>query len=131
MGDVFTVRMSGPALSQDEIDDVGRWLDAEPSVRSAAPSAASIRGEALFHALDCARCHSGPRFTDNLNHDVGTGGFFQTPSLLGVSTRPPYLHHGLAETLADRFDRFHTQQHGARPANDRDTRDLIAYLETL
>jgi YVTN family beta-propeller protein len=81
-------------------------------------SASAERGKKLFFSeeVGCARCHSGPYYTDsrlqkpyNL-HDVGTGTqdptekigpLYDTPTLLGVYRTPPYLHHGKAKTLRD------------------------------
>ncbi len=81
-------------------------------------SPAADRGKALFfsEAVGCAKCHSGPYYTDsslkkpfNL-HDVGTGNddpsekmgpLYDTPTLLGVYRTAPYLHHGKAQTLRD------------------------------
>src|SRR5439155_299242 len=76
------------------------------------------RGKQLFSSAEvgCARCHSGPYYTDsNLKqpynlHDVGTGGGdpsekmgpkYDTPTLLGVYRTAPYLHHGKAKTLLE------------------------------
>src|SRR5262249_41681931 len=64
-------------------------------------SGAALRGKALFfeQAVGCAKCHSGPYYTDSSLkkpydlHDVGTGGGdpsermgpkYDTPTLLGV-----------------------------------------------
>ena len=70
-------------------------------------------GKAIFEQLDCARCHSGPNFTDGQTHDVGTilpssgqasGGpllGLDTPTLRGLWQGAPYLHDGSAVTLFD------------------------------
>jgi YVTN family beta-propeller protein len=81
-------------------------------------SPAAARGKEIFfsEAVGCAKCHSGPYYTDsslkkpfNL-HDVGTGNsdpsekigpLYDTPTLLGVYRTAPYLHHGQAKTLLD------------------------------
>jgi YVTN family beta-propeller protein len=81
-------------------------------------SPAAERGKKLFFSdtVGCAKCHSGPYYTDsklekpfNL-HDVGTGDEdptekmgpkYDTPTLLGVYRTAPYLHHGKAKTLRD------------------------------
>ena len=64
---------------------------------------------AVFVSAGCDTCHSGARYTDETNHDVGTLDHgvrtsFQTPSLLGVGVRGPWMHDGCADTLAERFD---------------------------
>ena len=71
--------------------------------------AAARRGEALFFRpfatrpdLSCAVCHiPAAHFTDRQQHDVGTGGIFDTPSLRNLTETPPYLHDGRAATLAE------------------------------
>ena len=96
---------------------------------------AAGRGEALFHsdAVGCSGCHSGPSLTDGGRRDVGTGGTFKVPSLVGIGFRAPYLHNGCAPTLADRFGPCgggdsHGQTSHLGPA---EIADLVAYLETL
>ena len=49
-------------------------------------------------------CHVGPLMTTKQIVDVGTGGAFKVPSLLGVGARAPFMHDGCATTLMDRFD---------------------------
>ena len=71
--------------------------------------------------------------TDNATVDVGLGGAFQVPTLVGVVLRDPYMSNGCAATLSDRFgpcgggDKHgHTSQLSAS-----DIADLVAYLKTL
>src|SRR5262249_3048209 len=113
-------------------------------------SAAARRGKALFFsdAVGCAKCHSGPYYTDsslkkpfNL-HDVGTGGDdpaekmgpkYDTPTLLGVYRNAPYLHHGKAATLRDvlttcnKGDRHGKTSHLKESEID----DVVAFLQSL
>lgn len=113
-------------------------------------SASAQRGKTLFlsDAVGCAKCHSGPYYTDsrlqkpfNL-HDVGTGGDdpsekmgpkYDTPTLLGVYRSAPYLHHGKAKTLRDVLTTCNkNDQHGKTShlkANEID--DLVAFLKSL
>jgi hypothetical protein len=81
-------------------------------------SPAAERGKKLFFSKEvgCAKCHSGPYYSDstlkepyNL-HDVGTGRDdksekmgtrYDTPTLLGVYRTAPYLHDGKAKTLRE------------------------------
>jgi hypothetical protein len=138
--EVFVGRMSGPELSPDEVDALGTWMNALPTLRheppSAAAAAASIeRGKAVFAdtSIGCTGCHSGPMLTNNRTIDVGTGGAFQVPSLLGLSFRAPYLHDGSAATIADRFGAIGGgDQHGKTSAlSAGQIADLVAYLGTL
>src|SRR5262249_3635515 len=108
MNDVFVQRMSGPVLASDQIDTLMTWVDSQPRVPRAAPAdpAAVERGRDLFNGATraaCGTCHAGARFTNNATVDVGTGGMFQVPSLVGVGSRGPFMHNGCAKTLADRF----------------------------
>ncbi|HWG47137.1 MAG TPA: hypothetical protein VN688_30515 [Gemmataceae bacterium] len=113
-------------------------------------SAAAQRGKSLFssEAVGCAKCHSGPYFTDSrlkkpFNvHDVGTGGDdpsekigpkYDTPTLLGVYRTAPYLHHGKAKTLRDVLttcnkDDKHGKTSHLKPA---ELDDLVAFLKAL
>jgi len=106
--DVFVGRMSGPMLAQDQIDATLSWIDAQPRRTRTLPTdmAAVARGKALFNdatRAGCVTCHTGAHFTNNQTVDVGTGGMFQVPSLVGIGTRGPFMHDGCAATLRDRF----------------------------
>jgi cytochrome c len=136
VNDVYTVRMSGQPLSQPMHDVLRGWVESLPAPPAPSwvdPSSAQ-RGKALFERSDvgCTTCHSGARFTDNATVDVGTGGAFQVPPLVGVGWRTPLMHDGCARTLADRFDACATAQHGNTASlSQDDVADLVAYLETL
>jgi hypothetical protein len=137
--DVFVGRMSGPALTTDQINATIGWIDAQPRRTHTMPTdtAAVARGQAIFNdptRAACATCHAGAHLTNNQTVDVGTGGTFQVPSLVGISTRGPFMHNGCAETLRDRFDPAcgGGDRHGVtsklKPA---EVDDLVTYLETL
>jgi cytochrome c553 len=139
VGEVYMQRMAGPSLAADQQTALFSWINAIPVLpQSAAPDAAAVaRGQALFedtaHAA-CSSCHSGPELTNNSTVDVGTGGSFQVPRLLGVAWRAPFLHDGCAATLADRFSACGgtTNLHGATSSlTAAQINDLIAYLQTL
>lgn len=133
---VMVRRMGAPRPAAADVGALARWIDAlPPRDVSALRTAAAARGEALFLREDigCARCHAGPRTTNNLTMDVGTGRAFQVPSLRGLAWHPPYLHDGCAPTLRDRFGTCgggeahgHTAHLAAAELDD-----LVAYLETL
>jgi len=96
--------------------------------------AAVARGKVVFHRADvaCATCHSGPQFTDNLLVDVGTGGKFVTPTLLGVGLRPALFHDGCAKSIAQRFGVCGGKAHGKPELLSADERaDLITFLRSL
>lgn len=132
---VFTVRMGGGEVTEHEAVSLGDWLDRQPADRFERWDEASIaRGRRLFESprTECARCHSGPRLTDNESYDVGTGGEMQTPSLLGLRARAPYLHDGRAATVRERLTEDHTPGHGRLDGlSERELDDLHAYLMNL
>ena len=91
-------------------------------------SADAEKGIALFTGkAGCARCHTGPNFSDGSFHNVSTslpgqdgvrpdegraqvtgdpadGGKFLTPTLRQVVMTSPYFHSGVAGTLSDVID---------------------------
>jgi len=81
-------------------------LQPEPNPNPAAngdlqnPNAAQ-RGKSVFVSAGCFSCHSGGAFTDRSPHEVGTGRKLDTPSLVQVWDKAPYLHDGRAETLTE------------------------------
>jgi hypothetical protein len=139
MNDVFVGRMSGPKLQPAAMDALVSWIDAQPKPRRAAPSnaAAVARGAALFNDtqnVGCVTCHAGARFSTNLTVDVGTGGAFQVPSLVGIGTRGPFMHDGCAATLHDRFNPAcgGGDRHGVTSRlSSAQIDDLVAYLKSL
>ncbi|HKQ71045.1 MAG TPA: cytochrome-c peroxidase, partial [Polyangiaceae bacterium] len=88
------------APSADQSKALLAWIDTIPAPKpgDALDPASVERGRALFDdpVVACATCHAGPMFTDNKAHDVGTGGRFVAPSLVGVGARAPLMHHGCA-----------------------------------
>ncbi len=130
---VFVERMSGPKIDKKQVDVLGKFLFTLPAptkVRSLAD--VPTRGKDLFDQR-CSSCHAGPLLTNNKTVDVGTGGAFQVPSLVGIAWRAPFIHNGCAQTLFDRFDpACGGAAHG--DTNDLDKAqlaDLVGFLETL
>jgi hypothetical protein len=129
----FETRMHGPTLSDDRLPAVAGWLTAlraPPSVKPADTDAAAAvaRGKTLIEGdARCSTCHAGPMHTNNATVDVGTGGAFQVPSLVGVSWRAPYTHDGSVPTVRSLLE--HT--HGGAPLSMPQKSDLEAYVGTL
>jgi YVTN family beta-propeller protein len=108
------------------------------------------RGKKLFldPTVGCAKCHSGPYYSDstlkkpfNL-YDVGTGNDdrlekmgpkYDTPTLLGVYRSAPYLHHGKAATLMDVLTtKNKNDKHGKTShLKKEELEDLVAFLKSL
>jgi mono/diheme cytochrome c family protein len=136
VNDVYTNRMAGAPLQSDQMGALTGWVQTIP--RPAAPSwvdaTAASKGQALFERSDtaCASCHTGSKYTNNQTVDVGTGGAFQVPPLVGVGWRTPLMHDGCAATIGDRFSTCSTAQHGnVKSLSAADIANLTAYLETL
>lgn len=136
MDDVFANRMAGGEATRSQKLALGPWLDRIPAPAPvAATSVAAVeRGREVFTAAQCQTCHGGALFTNNKIVDVGTGGKFKVPSLLGIAARAPYMHTGCAATLRDRFGGAcgggdaHGVTSTLTPAQ---IDDLVAYLESL
>jgi cytochrome c553 len=131
---VYTGRMSGPALADDQLAALRTWLEQLPAPkRPAVDPAALARGQALFVGKGaCATCHSGPSYTNNETIDVGTGGKLQVPPLVGVGARAPFMHTGCAATLTERFTKCATSAHGATSnLTTSEVSDLVAFLNSL
>ncbi|MCA9050478.1 MAG: c-type cytochrome, partial [Planctomycetaceae bacterium] len=115
-------------------------------------SDAARRGQAVFlsEQTGCAKCHSGPFYTDSQpgapetfkRHDVGTGNddpselmepAYDTPTLLGIYRSAPYLHHGKAATLRDVLTTQNpNDQHGKTSHLTADQiDDLVEFLKSL
>ena len=136
-------------LSPD-LDALADWCNSlEPTrsphaVSDGVITAAAYRGRALFRSqqVGCAGCHSGPDFTDNLSHDVGTAGSdpaeklgpaYDTPSLLRCYRETAYLHHGGAASLREVFTLHNPDDRHGRTSHLTDAQigDLVQYLKSL
>jgi mono/diheme cytochrome c family protein len=135
--EVFGNRMSGPSLTTAYIQTLAGFIDQLPAMKPepVLDSASVDRGRAIFQdpTVACATCHAGSKMTNNATVDVGTGGPFQVPSLVGVAWRAPYLHSGCASTLEARFgDCGGGELHGHTSQLIPSGRaDLVAYLRSL
>jgi cytochrome c peroxidase len=132
------------------------WLAGDKN----ALSASAKRGFALFNGkADCAKCHSGWRFTDDSFHDIGALGedpgrasilpgldsmnhAFKTPTLRDVARRAPYMHDGSEATLEQVLELYDKGGRVRRPGSiatevhplsltAQDRADLVAFLLTL
>jgi DNA-binding beta-propeller fold protein YncE len=130
---VFVERMAGPKLEPAQVEALGNYLfalPAPPRLRSVLD--VSPRGKDSFEKK-CTVCHSGSMLTNNQTLDVGTGGKFQVPSLVGVAWRGPWIHNGCANTLFERFNPDCGGLHHAELGDltDADKAYLVEYMESL
>jgi len=112
---------------------------------------AQERGKAIFgrtiskdhtpipEANQCTYCHSGPKYTNQKQIDVGTGKLtdrspvIDVPQLPNVAYSAPYLHDGSARSLEEIWTVFNPKDtHGVTNDLTKDElNDLIEYLKTL
>jgi mono/diheme cytochrome c family protein len=136
--EVMLKRMSLFAqVGPQQRDALRDWIDSVPKAPTADDLDADAveRGRVLFNDRDvaCATCHSGPDFTDNALHDVGTGAAFITPSLIDVNMRAPLFHDGCASTLKARFGLCGGgDAHGhTSKLTDAQQADLVTFMQSL
>jgi YVTN family beta-propeller protein len=114
-------------------------------------TAAQERGKAIFDRTQsksgkpipdtnqCAYCHSGPKFTNQHQVNVGTGKstdrspVIDVPQLPNVAYSAPYLHDGSARSLEEIWTVFNPKDtHGVTNDLTKDElNDLVEYLKTL
>ena len=112
---------------------------------------AQQRGKAIFERTKskngrpipennrCSFCHSGPKYTNQHQFDVGTGKstdrspVLDVPQLANVVYSAPYLHDGSARSLEEIWTLFNPKDtHGVSNDLTKDElNDLIEYLKTL
>lgn len=137
------------------VDDTpyDRWRKGD----AAAMGPEAKRGLTVFMGkANCIACHSGPNFTDDSFHNLGTKdqsdpgrdaiahgpnmkGAFKTPGLRNITLSAPYMHDGsepTLETVVNFYDRGGDHP-GVDPLikplhlTDEEKRDLIAFLGAL
>lgn len=106
-----------------------------------------LRGEKIFNGnkAQCATCHPGPYYTDNLMHNLQTERFFKpqtingltanmdgpikTFPLRGIKDSPPYMHDGRLLTLEDTVEFFNLILDAK--LSEEEKKDLVAFLKCL
>jgi cytochrome c peroxidase len=104
---------------------------------AAAASAAAHRGEAIFNrpfphdaSMSCAICHQpSSAFVDHQVHDIGTGGFFKTKTLINADFNAPYFHDGRFDSYDEVVGYFDRHYRLGLTAPER--ADLVAYLDAV
>src|SRR5579862_3891247 len=99
----------------------------------------SKNGKPIPEANQCGTCHSGPKYTNQQQIDVGTGKVtdrspvIDVPQLSNVAYSAPYLHDGSARSLEEIWTVFNPKdRHGVTNDLTKDElNDLIEYLKTL
>jgi YVTN family beta-propeller protein len=99
----------------------------------------SKSGLPIAEANQCAYCHSGPKYTNQKQIDVGSGKstdrspVIDVPQLPNVAYSGPYLHDGSARSLEEIWTVFNPKDtHGLTNDLTKDElNDLVEYLKTL
>jgi YVTN family beta-propeller protein len=97
------------------------------------------KGTPIAEANQCTYCHSGPKYTNRKQIDVGSGKptdrspLIDVPQLPNVAYSAPYLHDGSARSLEEIWTVFNPKDtHGVTNDLTKDElNDLIEYLKTL
>jgi YVTN family beta-propeller protein len=97
------------------------------------------RGLPIPEPNQCTYCHSGPKYTNQKQIDVGTGratdrsSVIDVPQLSNVAYSAPYLHDGSAKSLEEIWTIYNPKDtHGVTNDLTKDElNDLIEYLKTL
>ena len=100
-------------------------------------SDAARRGQALFvkpfrkdASMSCATCHQpSGAFVDHQVHDVGSGGWFKTPTLINADFNAPYFHDGRFDSYAEVVAYF--DRHFDLGLSEGERADLVAYLDAV
>lgn len=131
---LFTVQPEEVAVAVDEYLKALKPVPS-PYLEKGALSKAARHGKKLFESaqVGCVSCHPGGLFTDLQTYDVGTGGRFDTPTLVEVWRTAPYLHNGSARTIRDLLTtRNNGDQHGKTAhLTPQEVDDLAAYVLSL
>jgi cytochrome c peroxidase len=144
------VLMRTDPIPQKELLDLTTYIKSLPPHRVVRNSDGTLtpsqeRGKAIFfatmtpggkeipHERRCSTCHRPPLYSVRLSFDVGTGGMFDTPHLLGIAASAPYLHDGRAQSLEELWTIYNpNDMHGVSSyMNKIQLNDLIDYLKTL
>jgi YVTN family beta-propeller protein len=144
------VLMRTDPIPENDLLDLTTFIKSQPPQRVARNADGTLtpsqeRGKAIFfatkttngkeipHERRCSTCHRPPLYSVRLSFDVGAGGTFDTPHLLGVADTAPYLHDGRALSLEEIWTLFSTKdEHGVTSyMNKIQLNDLVEFLKTL
>jgi YVTN family beta-propeller protein len=97
------------------------------------------KGIPIAEGNQCTYCHTGPKYTDQKQIDVGSGKptdrspVIDVPQLPNVAYSAPYLHDGSARSLEEIWTVYNPKDtHGVTNDLTKDElNDLIEYLKTL
>ena len=99
-------------------------------------SESAKKGEEIFITAQCAKCHSGPLYTDLKKYDVGTGKGketniqFDTPTIIENWRTAPFLHDGRAADMKEVLTIYNpNDEHGLTSnLSDEEINDLVEFI---
>ena len=149
-------------LKEEEPEMYEEFMALQKAAKASPMSDSAKRGQKIFFSAEanCAACHVGANFTDELYHNLGVGmqaekpdlgrfdvtkedkdkGAFKTPTLRNVALTAPYMHDGSQKTLREVVDWYakggHPNPHLSDKikkfeASEQDREDLVAFMEAL
>src|SRR5262249_30283013 len=118
--------LGGTGLPAAELGDLTAYLRALPPP----PVPPASRGATLFSRTGRADRHREGG-TDRRRHDVGSGGAFVTPSLVGLGRVRSYFHDGRYHALGELLDKTKGRMWSGESLSSDERAALIAYLEAL
>ncbi|MBL8890492.1 MAG: c-type cytochrome [Planctomycetaceae bacterium] len=150
------------ALAEDDPDMFFQYAQLKKQVADFPMSESAKRGRVLFFdpKINCATCHSGANFADELYHNLGVGmdakepdlgrfvvtkeakdkGGFKTPTLRNVELTAPYMHDGSQKTLLEVVEWYAKGGHPNPTLSDKvkkfeateqDKEDLVQFMRAL
>ena len=120
--------------------DYQHSLPAPPPPAGSFTAAAAARGEALFKS-NCARCHTGPKYTNGNLHAPSETGMepvhaqrsttkkYRATPLRSLWQHAPYFHDGSAATLVAVVDHYNTFL--KLGLTDAQKTDLVEFLKSI
>lgn len=150
------------ALAEDDPDTFFQYAMLKKKVAENPMSDSAKRGRVLFFdpKINCATCHSGANFADELYHNLGVGmdaqepdlgryvvtkeakdkGGFKTPTLRNIELTAPYMHDGSQKTLLEVVEWYAKGGHPNPTLSDKvkkfeataqDKEDLVEFMRAL
>ncbi len=127
--------MHGSRPTEQQVADLTAYLRTlAPPPHGVSSGDSARRGETVFQARGCVRCHAPPTYTTSRTYEIDLEDemgkkSFNPPSLRGVSHGVAFFHDGRAATLDEVLTRYRHQVPGDVPKQEVD--DLLAFLRSL
>jgi YVTN family beta-propeller protein len=129
--------MRGREPTEDQVEALAAFLKSlppPPVIAKSEDHPAIERGQKVFEAQRCNRCHAAPEYTSAESYDVGLAdeldnSKFNPPSLRGVHHRDQLFHDNRAKSLEEVLQKF---KHQVRDdLSSEELADLLTFLRSL